>query len=346
MMILMIVGGLALLFLGGELLVRGSVGIARRFGLSELVIGITLVGFGTSVPELVTSLQAIDNDSVGIALGNVVGSNIANVLLILGVTAILSPILVERGALGRDSVVMVAATLVLIALIWLDLFTRPVGLALVAALLVYLAASVILDHGSESPVANMHRDEARIAASDMTLLVASFFALLGLGGLILGARILVFGTIQLAEAAGLSESVIGLTLVAVGTSLPELATSVLAAFRGKASVALGNVIGSNIFNALGIVGVTAALSPFSVLTERPAARSILGSDGEAQGQVALPIIGWEYIGALILSVFLMLLFAFTGRRLARWEGIVLLGTYVVYLGLLFDFVPTPLAVGG
>ncbi len=337
----LILSGLALLFVGGEILVRGSVGLARRLGVSELIIGLTLVGFGTSLPELVTSLQAIGQGSVGIGVGNVVGSNIANVLLVLGLAALIAPIIVHPSALARDAVVMVLVTIGLGALIWFDLFTRPAGIAMVFALLAYVGLSILLDLRGNTPPAQMHAGEAELVGATGSVLVSLALAIAGIAGVIFGARFLVEGGVTLAQAAGISETVIGLTIVAVGTSLPELATSVISALRGKADVALGNILGSNIFNVLGILGVAAIVKPFSVLAPQPAATSILGTQDQPQGMTGLPIIGWEHIGALILSVFLLVLFAFSGRRIARWEGIVLLAAYLLYMGMLFDFIPTP-----
>lgn len=345
-MMLLIAGGFVLLFLGGEALVRGSVGVARRFGVSELIIGLTLVGFGTSVPELVTSLRAIETDAVGIAVGNVVGSNIANILLVLGVAALIAPIITHPKALARDTSFMVAVTIVLVLLVYFDLFTRPVGILLVVLLLLYILASLLLDLGKKNPAAVMHAEEGETVTAEDTLIVSLLLAVGGVILVVLGARLLVSGAVQLATAMGVSETVVGLSIVAVGTSLPEVATSAVAALRGKSDVALGNVLGSNIFNILGILGVTAMVHPFSVFSEEPAARSIMTADTEAQGTVSLPIVGWEHIGALLLSVFLLLLFAFTERRIARWEGLVLLGAYVLYLGMLFEWVPTPMSAMG
>lgn len=343
----MILGGLALLLVGGDVLVRGAVGVARKLRMSELVIGLVLVGFGTSMPELVTTLQAVSLDppATGIALGNVVGSNIANVFLVLGAAALIAPVVVSPSALGRDTFVMILLTAVFVALLYLDLFTRPVGMALVGFLLVFIITSVILDRRAGSAPGEMHANEGQLVRGSRSLFLSLLLTLAGMVGIILGARFLIEGGVDLARQFGISEAVVGLTVVAVGTSLPELATSIIAALRGKSDVAFGNIIGSNIFNLAGILGITAMVQPFSTLVEQPAARSILESRTDPQGLVALPILGWEHVGALILSVVLMVLFAFTGRKVARWEGLVLLACYLVFMGLLFDFVPTPFAGG-
>jgi len=329
----MVLGGLILLFIGGEALVRGSVSVARKLNISELVIGLTLVGFGTSVPELVTSLRAIGQDAVGIAVGNVVGSNIANILLVLGLAAVIRPILTNPRALARDGMIMLAVTALLCALIWFDMFTRPVGIGLLGLLLAYLTYSFIADQRRGSEAAAMHAAEGEVVEAHYGLVVGLLIALGGLVGVILGARLLVDGGVVIARDLGISETVIGLTIVAVGTSLPELVTSVVAAYRGKSDVALGNIIGSNIFNVLGILGVTAIVQPFSL-------RGDMSAEAMTQGQ-ASSIISSTDIGALILSVFLLMLFAMTGKRIARWEGAVLLLAYVLYFGLLFDLIPVP-----
>ena len=339
---LMIAAGLLLLFVGGESLVRGSVAVAKRLGVSELVIGLTLVGFGTSMPELVTSLRAVQSDAVGIAIGNVAGSNIANVLLVLGVAALLRPIITNPAALARDFSVMVGATLIFAVLVWTDQFTRPVGIGLVALLVIYIIGSLILDRGGATPAGEMHADEGKLFGAEIGMLTGLGLALAGMVGVVFGARLLVDGGVELATALGVSETVIGLTVVAIGTSLPELATSIVSAFRGKSDVALGNVLGSNIFNVFGILGVTAMVSPFSVLVPQPAARPFLETQDTPQGMVELPIIGWEDMGALLLSVFLLMLFALSGKKLARWEGGILLGGYVLYMGMVAGFIPTPL----
>lgn len=319
-----IIGGLVLLSLGGEFLVRGAVQLAERLGVSPLVIGLTLVGFGTSTPELVTSVQAALRGAPGIAVGNIVGSNIANILLILGTAALLSPIIVTSRALARDGalVVVTAAAFAAVSLFWtLD---RPTGAVLIAALVAYLVYAwrqertgadghtAAYDKAAATEMAHeameiQSRDEAK--APRNTVLVPLGFALAGLVLVILGGRFLVDGAIDLARQFGISETVIGLTIVAVGTSMPELVTSVVAALRRQSEVALGNVLGSNIYNILGIGGVTALVSPTTVPAE--IARF------DAPVMVAVSI--------------LMLVFAATGLRVARREGAALLAGYAVYL---------------
>jgi cation:H+ antiporter len=338
---LLAAAGLFLLFIGGEFLVRGSVGVARRLGLSEMLIGLTLVGLGTSVPELVTSLQAVSDGAVGVAVGNVVGSNIANVLLIIGVAALITPIITQPRAIARDFMVMIAATAVFILLAYFDAFTRMTGILLVAALLIYIIGSVIADKRSmaqNGAAAALHADEASALAAPSNLPVSLLIAIAGMAGVVFGAKLLVENAVIIATRAGVSEAVIGLSLVAIGTSLPELATSVVAALRGKQDVAVGNVIGSNIFNLFGILGVTAIVSPFSVndgdtvpaLTGEPEAWSAV-----LDNTVGASMLSWGDIGMLVLSVVLLVLFALTGKRVARWEGAVLLAAYISYMAYLF-----------
>ena len=332
MMYLLVLGGLILLLVGGEALVRGSVSVARKLNISELVIGLTLVGFGTSVPELVTSLQAVDKGAVGIAIGNVVGSNIANIFLVLALAAIISPVLVHPKALARDGTFMIAVTGVLCALLWLDQFNRLSGILLLALLIAYLAYSLIADQRRQSAAAELHQAEGESVEAHYGLGVGLAIAVAGLAGVVIGANLLVTGATSLARSIGISETVIGLTIVAIGTSLPELATSIVAAYRKRGDVALGNIIGSNIFTILGILGITSLVSPFTI-------RGDITADAMA-GAEPVSIISSVDVGALVLSAGLVMLFAMTGRKIARWEGAVLLLGYILYMGLTFDLFPT------
>lgn len=316
MMWLMIAAGLVLLIVGGEILVRGAVGVARKIGVSDLFIGAVLVGFGTSSPELVASLNAVASDSAGIAIGNVIGSNVANLLLVLGVAGLIFPIATHPKALMRDGVFMLLSTIALALLILNNGFSsRLTGLLLFAALVVVIVISFFSDRASsDSETAEMHRDEAELMDGHLPLKVAIPMALAGLAGIVFGADFLIKGAVQLATNFGVSEAVIGITIVAVGTSLPELVTCSIAAIKKKPDVALGNVLGSNTFNVLGILGVTTSIMPFNI----PMDQFNMTRD----------------IGALALSVLLLLLFAYTGRRLARWEAGILLSGYIIYMYLL------------
>lgn len=251
-----VIAGLIGLFLGGEALVRGSVGIARRMAIPPLLIGLTVVGFGTSTPELLVSVQAALRDVPDIAIGNIVGSNIANILLIVGLTSLIWPIRVSGATLRRDTTVMVAAAVALVPLFAMGEIGRPSGGLLILALAGYLAWAYI------QPGAAIDDDGDRSVPA--SILVSALWVLGGLAFLMFGARFLVDGSVSIARDFGVSEAFIGLTIVAVGTSLPELATSIIAAFRRQSEIAIGNIIGSNIFNVLGILGATALITPVPV----------------------------------------------------------------------------------
>ncbi|MFZ5610522.1 MAG: calcium/sodium antiporter [Pseudomonadota bacterium] len=304
-----ILAGFILLLGGSTMLVSGAVAVAQRFRVSPMVIGLTLVGFGTSTPELSASLGAALLGSSGIAVGNVVGSNIANILLILGLAALLRPIPVDAKAFRRDGLVLLAATLLLMALGWLGMVERWLGLAMVAALVLYTVHAIRAERrAARSDSVYVH--EAAVAPlPQRNLALAGAAAVAGLAALIGGADLLVEGAVVLARAWGVSESVIGLTIVAVGTSLPELATSIVAAWRGETDVAFGNVVGSNIYNALGILGATALVHPIAY----PADIAQLDN--------------W----LMLATTLLLLVFARSRLTISRWEGGVFLAAYLVYV---------------
>ena len=250
-----LLGGLVGLLFGGEALVRGSVGIARRLAIAPLLIGLTVVGFGTSTPELLVSVDAALRGVPDIAIGNIVGSNIANILLIVGLSALVWPIRVLGGTLRRDTGVMMAAALVLIPVFWLGAIGRLSGAVLVAGLIAYLVWAYL------RPGAGKAEDDP---SPMVPLWQSALWVAVGLVALMLGARFLVDGAVSIARGYGVSEAFIGLTIVAVGTSLPELATSLIAALRRQSEIAIGNIVGSNIFNVFGILGVTAVIAPIPV----------------------------------------------------------------------------------
>ncbi len=301
--------GLVLLVVGGDALVRGAVSLATRLGVSPLMIGLTLVGFGTSTPELVTSLQAASIGAAGIAVGNVVGSNIANILLILGVAAVISPLTASRRAFLRDGTMLVIASVLCVAVVLFGHLDRLWGAAFVALLVGYIVFTYLRERQGHDASAAMHEAEAAAAPGGPSQLwLALLLAIGGIALTILGARLLVDGAVRLAEAAGISETVVGLTVVAVGTSLPELVTSVTAALRRQSDVALGNVVGSNIYNILGILGVTALVTPIPVP----------------------PAIAAVDIWVMLAATLLAIVFLLTGWRLNRVEGGVLLAGYAGY----------------
>lgn len=311
---ILLVVGLVLLCAGGEFLVRGAVGAARRLGISPLLIGITLVGFGTSSPELVASLQAALADAPGIAIGNVVGSNIANILLILGTTALITPIVIMRGPFARDALAMIFASLLVGAVALTGFMPRWAGLLFLGMLAAYLIYCYVSERRANATEA-LHAAEAdEIQSVEGPLWKSLAFAAVGLAGVLIGAKLLVDAAIALAEVFGISQTVIGVSVVAVGTSLPELAASVTAALRHHADVAFGNVVGSNIFNLLFILGTTAVVQPI------PVPQEILQLDY------------WVMLG----MTFLLVVAAATGLRIVRREALLFLLLYAGYMTLLFS----------
>ncbi|UTW13250.1 calcium/sodium antiporter [Marinobacterium rhizophilum] len=312
--VLLLLLGVALLTAGGEALIRGSLAAARRLGVSPLLSGLVIVGFGTSAPELVVSIDAAVNGRPDIAIGNVVGSNIGNIFLILGVCALITPLAVKPLALHRDAVTVVAASILFLVLVGGSALQRTDAAILLLALLAYLSWAYLTERSSVTLSAELHIAEAEelsIVPKSLLWIVAA--VVFGLMLLIGGSQVLLTGAVGIAEHFGVSEAVIGLTLVAVGTSLPELSISVIAAIRRHADVAVGNILGSNIFNLLGILGVSALLQPL------PVHARILQFDQ------------WVMLGAALL----LILFLYTGRRLSRLEGGLLLIGYGIYLGLSF-----------
>jgi cation:H+ antiporter len=308
--LLMVAGGLALLVLAGDALVKGAVNLSLRLGVPALIVGLTVVSMGTSAPELFVSVEAVLKGAPALALGNVVGSNIANILLVLGVPALIAAIPVARN-LGRDWAIMMGTSALFIALT----FTGSIGtwqaLVLLAALLGLLALWYrrAVDHRND-------RTEAEVleAAEDgMPAWKIVAYLAAGVIGLPLGANLLVDGAVNIATVLGVSEAVIGLTLVAVGTSLPELATTVAAALRREAGVALGNVLGSNVFNLLGIIGVAGLFGTIPVPEEM------------------LRIDLWVMLAASAgLGAFI-----YTRRPIGRIWGAVLILVYTAYVVSLF-----------
>ncbi len=304
--------GVALLALGGEAVVQSALAIARRVGVSPLLAGLVIVGFGTSAPELVVTVDAVLRNRPEIALGNIIGSNIANVLLILGGCGLLAPLAVRQQALRRDGVAMLAATIAFIALMSSGVITRLDATLLLCALLGYLIWAYRTEK-HRRPVASPAAGSGAPARFPRGTLALWAALIGGLSLLILGSRLLLTGAVNIAESAGVSDAAIGLTLVAAGTSLPELAVCVVATLRRQADVVLGNVLGSNLFNLLAIAGVSAMVQPLPV-----------------PGRI-LTIDQWVMTG----SAMLVLVFLLTGRRLSRLEGALLLACYSAYVVVSF-----------
>ena len=304
----LLVAGGALLIGGAELLVRGASRLAAAVGLSPLVIGLTVVAFGTSAPELAVSVAASAGGEGDMALGNVVGSNIFNVLLILGLSAVIAPLVVSRQLVRLDVPIMVGVSLLLLLVALDGGIGRLDGAILVVLLIVY---NVFL-------IRQSRRDTAAAAAAGESVDAAEsgpwyrnvLLLLGGLGLLVLGSRWLVGAAVEIATALGVSSLVIGLTVVAGGTSLPEVATSVLATLRGERDIAVGNVVGSNIMNILAVLGISSIVAPDGI----PVARAALTFD--------IPVM--VAVAVACLPIF------FSGYRIGRWEGFLFLGYFVAY----------------
>lgn len=307
--------GLVLLFLGGEAILRGSIAVAHRFHLSTLFVSMVIVGFGTSLPELMVSLTAAMGGVPDIALGNVVGSNIANILLILGFAAILAPVACSGPEVKRDALAVLVASIVLVGLSFNGVVDRPTGAVMLATLVAYLTFAFLVERrNSKNGKEILQRVERDISASRIALSTAILFCLAGLLCLAGGAYALVEGATSLARLLGVSDAIIGLTLVAIGTSLPELATVIVAAYRRHADVVMGNVLGSNLFNVLGILGTTAIVTPMPIA-----------------GRIA-DIDVWIVLGVALLLAPLV----WRRPSIGRAEGFVFLSLYVLYTAWVYS----------
>lgn len=318
MNILLFLGGLALLVIGANALVRGASGLALSFGISPLVVGLTVVAFGTSAPEVAVSVGAVLDGKTDLAIGNVVGSNIFNVLFILGLSALIAPLVVNSQLIRQEVPIMLGAGLLLLALSldgrlsWMD------GAFLFGLMLAYTAFLVVQSRRETQAAQQEFADEIRPAApgawdSHWAAQIGLIGA--GLAALVFGSDYLVQASVDFAKAMGVSDLVIGLTIVAAGTSMPEVATSVAAALKGERDIAVGNVVGSSTFNILGCLGLSGLVSGDLGLVMAP---SLLAFDIWVMLAVALAC----------LPIFI------TGREIARWEGGVFLGYYVAYVGYL------------
>ncbi len=307
-----LIAGLVLLVAGAEVLVRGAAKLAAQFGIPPLIIGLTVVAFGTSAPETAVSVQSAFNGSGDLAIGNVIGSNIANVLLILGLTALIAPLIVSRQLIRLDVPIMIGASLLTFGLAWDGSLSRLDGALLFAGVLTYtgfLIYSARKDKGGDDDefAKEFGLDEAPKPyawAINLGLIIA------GLVLLVTGSNFLVEGAVTLARALGISELVIGLTVVAIGTSLPELATSILAAIKGERDIAVGNIVGSNIFNLLCVLGLASLVSPAAI-------------------SVSPNALAFDFPVMIAVAVACLPIF-FAGYRINRWEGLLFLAYYVAY----------------
>ncbi len=306
--------GFVLVIKGADLFVGGATSVARRFGISDLAIGLTVVAFGTSLPELGVNITASIQGNTGITIGNIIGSNIANILLILGISGVVFPLVVSKGTVWKEIPLSLLAAL-LVGILANDRFidgaafsmlTRIDGCVLLAFFAIFLYYTATIARAVEGV-------EQVLSKGDSTLLRMGFMMTLGFTGLLLGSKWVVDGAVHLATALGVRQSVVGLTVVAVGTSLPELATSAVAAYRKNADIAVGNVIGSNIFNIFFILGISALIRPIPF---------------ESKANID--------IGVLVTASLLLFLWMFTGKRrtLDRWEAGVFLVGYALYITFL------------
>lgn len=307
--------GLVALVAGAELLVRGASKLALSFGISPLVVGLTIVAFGTSAPEVAVSLGAVLDGQTDIALGNVVGSNIFNVLFILGMSALVTPLVVNVQLIRQEVPIMMGVSLLLL-LLTLD---RSIGIfdsvMLLGLLVTYTVFLVVQSRKQTQAAQDEYSAEFKPAPSggwDSTLWAQLLLIAAGLGLLVLGSDWLVQASVVFAKALGVSDVVIGLTIVAAGTSMPELATSVMAAFKGERDIAVGNVVGSNTFNILGCLGLSGLFS---------------GSLGLAVPDAILNFDMWVMLAVALACIPVFM----TGREIARWEGLVFVGYYVAYI---------------
>lgn len=308
----LLLSGLVLLALSGEALIRGGVTTALAFRLPPLIIGLTIIALGTSAPEFTVSVQAALVGQADIAIGNVIGSNIANILLVLGVMALLNPFQVSGETLKRDGRVMLMVSALLVAMAYWGMISALMGAGLLLALLVYMIA---LYRGAQSESQGNKEASENVTENVLPggLWLAVPVLIAGLIGIIWGADLMVTGAIQLARGFGVSEAVIALSIVAIGTSLPELAVSIVASLRGQAGLAVGNIIGSNISNILLILGGTSLLAPLAI------------SDVLANRDV------WVMLGVAILGVYFMS----TGRTMSRLEGGICVALYISYIGFIY-----------
>jgi len=306
--ILLTLGGLVALIVGAEIMVRGAVELALRARISPLVVGLTVVSLGTSAPELLVSLVAAMKGSSALAVGNVVGSNISNISLVLGAAILVYPITVDRDAYRIHWPVMMVVSLLFTALLWDDVFARWEGLVFILLLVSYVVWMIWASRRASG------QPGTKPVEVSTPLWRSLLYVAIGVVGLALGAEWFVEGAVRIAESLGVSKQLIGVTVVAIGTSLPELVTSLMAAFRKQSDISIGNLIGSNIFNLLGIIGVSAVVLPIRL-------------DHES----FLLDLGVMLLISLVLYPFMRL-----GRNLGRWQGMLLLAAYAAYLVLVIQ----------
>ena len=288
---LAVIIGLALLVWSADRFVDGAAASAGHFGMPPLLIGMVIVGFGTSAPEMVVSVLAAVQGNPGIALGNAYGSNITNIALILGITALISPIAIQPQIIRREMPVLLAVTVLAVWQLWDGYLSFADGIVLSATLVLLMGWTTLRSMKGSDNFARDIADELADSDNKIPLRRALFWLVLGLAILILSSRLLVWGAVVIAQALGVSDLIIGLTVVAIGTSLPELASSVIAARKGEHDIAVGNIIGSNLFNTLAVVGLAAAIHPMPVASEVLARDAAVMAD--MAGFLSVWIIEWK-----------------------------------------------------
>lgn len=308
MSILLVLIGLALLVFGGEILVRGAVALATRLGMSKALIGVTLVGFGTSMPEFVATFGAAAKGAPDIAFGNVLGSNISNILMILGAATLIAPIATRMHGLARDAIFVGAGSLATAYWIYAGGISQAGGVALIAGFILYMSLTIRADLKATIDDTGMDN-----VAKPISVPVSLLMAIGGIVVLMMGAESLIRGASSIARGFGVSEAIIGITIVGIGTSLPEAMASIMASLKQENDLAFANIIGSNIFNGLGILGVTAVVHPLT-----------FGAGGFSI---------WDGV-ILCAATAAMFIFAMTQKKIMRWEGALLFLAYIAYLGWL------------
>ncbi|MCZ6521852.1 MAG: calcium/sodium antiporter [Bacteroidetes bacterium] len=303
-----IIGGSLGLFIGAEVLVRGASSLAIRLGISPLVVGLTVVAFATSSPELVVSIKAAIEGNPGIVVGNVVGSNICNIALILGVAAMISPMSIKTQVIKREIPIMIIVSVILLLILLDDTITRVEGVFLVIGIITYIILGYKYSMKERNNKEEIKEFEEIIPKSPFKVWQSLVFILVGLGLLVFGSNLFVDGAVSIAEKFGVSQAVIGLTIVALGTSLPELTTSIVASFKNENDIAIGNAVGSNVFNILSILGISSLIRPISDT-------------------------GITMVDLSIMMFFTILILPFSKTKftLSRWEGALLFCGYVAYI---------------
>jgi len=309
--------GLTALYFGASWLVSGASGIASRYGIPPLVIGLTIVAFGTSFPELLVSITAAIKGMSDLAIGNVVGSNILNIALILGLSAIITPLRIQLRSIIAESPIMIGSAVLLLVLSLDNVITRIDGAVLFSGLIAFVLFSYRFEKYESDRIPGTEKDKyIKSVKTDKSTGILIGLIVVGLVGLTAGAQILVEASVVIAKYFGLSEKFIGLTIIALGTSLPELSTSLIAAIRREIEISVGNIIGSNIFNILAILGLSSMINPI------PIAKGLIGS-----GYI------WDYGLMIALSIFLWFCMK-TGMKVTRAEGFLFLIIFTIYIGWL------------